>query len=101
MENHVYVAHNARETSRWSAQRAYPKSGSRRLAVYEYIVRQGFRGATDNEIQESLRMSGDSQRPSRVKLLRDALIIDSGERRINSNGNPAIVWRAIDTGMLI
>jgi hypothetical protein len=51
-------------------------------------------------MQKALHMSGDTQRPSRVKLLRDGLIIDSGTTRINSNGNPATVWRAIDTGMM-
>jgi hypothetical protein len=77
-----------------------PKTGSIRLSVYEYLIRQGLRGATDNEMQQALQMSGDTQRPSRVKLLRDGLIIDSGTTRINLNGNPATVWRAIDTGMM-
>jgi hypothetical protein len=100
MQNHVYVAKNARGTSRWAANRVMPKTGSIRLSVYEYLIRQGLRGATDNEMQQALQMSGDTQRPSRVKLLRDGLIIDSGTTRINLNGNPATVWRAIDTGMM-
>lgn len=100
MQNHVYVAKNARGTSRSAANRVMPKTGSIRLSVYEYIVRRGLDGATDKEMQDALHMSGDTQRPARVKLLRDALIIDSGTIRINSNGNPATVWRAIDTGMM-
>jgi hypothetical protein len=100
MENHVYIAKNAKGTSRWAANRVMPKTGSIRLSVYEYLIRQGLRGATDNEMQQALQMSGDTQRPSRVKLLRDGLIIDSGTTRINLNGNPATVWRAIDTGMM-
>ena len=100
MENHVYIAKDARGTSRWAANRVMPKTGSIRLSVYEYLIRQGLRGATDKEMQEALHMSGDTQRPSRIKLFRDGLIIDSGTTRINSNGNPATVWRAIDTGMM-
>ena len=100
MQNHIYVAKDARGTSRWAANRVMPKTGSIRASVDEYIVRRGLDGATDNEMQKALHMSGDTQRPSRVKLLRDGLIIDSGTTRINSNGNPATVWRAIDTGMM-
>ena len=101
MENKVIVATKARETSRIAAERVYPKSGSIRLSVYEYLIRQGLRGATDQEMQSALMMSGDTVRPSRITLLRDGLIIDSGETRLNANGNPCTVWRAVEQGMMI
>ena len=101
MDNKVIIANNARNTSRIAAERVYPKSGSIRLSVYEYLIRQGLRGATDQEVQSALNMSGDSVRPSRITLLRDGLIIDSGETRLNANGNPCTVWRAAETGMMI
>jgi hypothetical protein len=100
MENYVIVSKTARNTSRWSAAKAYPKSGTTRLKVYELIFSRGLAGMTDQEIQTTLHLSGDTVRPSRIKLLRDGLIIDSGETRNNSNGNPCVVWRAIDTGMM-
>jgi transcription initiation factor IIE alpha subunit len=100
MENYVIVSKTARNTSRWSAAKAYPKSGTKRLKVYELIVSRGMNGMTDQEIQNTLHLSGDTVRPSRIKLLRDGLIIDSGETRKNSNDNPCVVWRAIDTGMM-
>jgi hypothetical protein len=101
MDNKVIIAKDARNTSRIAAERIYPKSGSIRLTVYEYLIRQGLRGATDQEMQSALMMSGDTVRPSRITLLRDGLIIDSGETRLNANGNPCTVWRAIETGMMI
>ena len=100
MENKVIVATKARETSRIAAERVYPKSGSIRLSVYEYLIRQGLRGATDQEMQSNLNLSGDTIRPTRMTLLKDGFIIDSGETRNNLNGNPCVVWRAIDAGMM-
>ncbi len=100
MENKVIVATKARETSRIAAERVYPKSGSIRLSVYEYLIRQGLRGATDQEMQSNLNLSGDTIRPTRMTLLKDGFIIDSFETRNNTNGNPCVVWRAIDTGMM-
>jgi len=101
MENKVIIATKARETSRIAAERIYPKSGSIRLSVYEYLIRQGLRGATDQEMQSNLNLSGDTIRPTRMTLLNNGFIIDSGETRNNSNGNPCVVWRAIDTGMML
>ena len=100
MDNKVIVAHDARETSRIAAERIYPKSGSIRLKVYEYLIRQGLRGATDQEMQANLNLSGDTIRPTRMTLLKDNYIIDSGETRNNVNGNPCVVWRAVDEGMM-
>lgn len=100
MDNKVIVAHDARETSRIAAERIYPKSGSIRLKVYEYLIRQGLRGATDQEMQTNLNLSGDTIRPTRMTLLKDNYIIDSGETRNNANGNPCVVWRAVDEGMM-
>jgi hypothetical protein len=100
MDNKVIVAHDARQTSRIAAERIYPKSGSIRLKVYEYLIRQGLRGATDQEMQTNLNLSGDTIRPTRMTLLKDNYIIDSGQTRNNVNGNPCVVWRAVDEGMM-
>ena len=49
-------------------------------------------GATDQEMQFALKMSGDTLRPTRGKLLKENLIYDSGKTRKNENGNDCIVW---------
>ena len=93
VHNKVIIARNAQQTSIDAAHNAYPKSGTMRLNIYEYIVRQGLRGATDQEIQKNLQLSGDTVRPSRITLQKDGLVIESGDRRKNANGNECIVWQ--------
>lgn len=101
MENKVIVANVAKGTSRAAAERAYPKSGSIRLKIYEYIIRKELEGATDQEIESSLHIDGNTVRPSRKTLEDDGFIIDSGTTRANKNGNQCIVWRAASTDMLL
>ena len=64
----------------------------KRACVYQYLVDCMERGATDQEMQSVLKMSGDTLRPTRGKLLKDGLIYDSGKTRTNENGNECIVW---------
>lgn len=101
MQNKVIIARNARKTSINAASNHLPKSGTTRAQVYEYIVRQGMRGATDQEIQRSLKIDGNTVRPSRLTLYKDGLITDTGITRKNDNGNDCTVWRAIDKGMML
>lgn len=101
MLNKVIIARNARKTSVDAANNHLPKSGSTRAKVYEYIVRQGMRGATDQEIQRYLKIDGNTVRPSRLTLFKDGLIVDAGITRKNENGNDCTVWRAIDKGMML
>lgn len=101
MENRVIVANGAKWTSREAAERAYPKSGSIRLKIYEYIIRKEMEGATDQEIEAALHIDGNTVRPSRKSLEEDGFILDSGDTRPNKNGNQCIVWRASDIDMLL
>ena len=90
-----------RRTSRLAAIRVYPETGSLRLKIYELLVRAGSRGATDQEIESILSISGNSVRPLRGSLERQGFIIDSGTTRENTNGNLCIVWRAVEEGMML
>ena len=101
MQNNVIIANNARRTSVQAAMNHLPKSGSTRAKVYEYILRQGMRGATDQEIQYYLKIDGNTVRPSRLTLYKDGLIVDAGITRKNENGNNCTVWRAIEQGMML
>ena len=69
-----------------------PRSGSKRQKIYNAI--KLFGGMTDEEIERTLEMSGNTVRPSRVSLVRDALVMDSGRTRKTISGNDAIVWVA-------
>jgi transcription initiation factor IIE alpha subunit len=99
--NKVIVAHNAKQTSIDAAQKVLIKSGSIRRKVYEYILAQGLRGATDQEIERALHIEGNTIRPSRKSLEKDAYIIDSGTVRKNHKDNDCTVWRAVEQGMML
>lgn len=99
--NSVIVARNAQRTSIAAANNALPKTGSLRRKVYEYILAQGLRGATDQEIENTLRLDGNTVRPTRLSLIKDGYILDTGTTRKNANGNECIVWRTIEEGMML
>ena len=99
--NTIKVAKNAQRTSKATALRVLPKTGTKRSKVYEFILNRGLYGATDQEIQATLHMDGNTVRPSRGSLVDDQLVFDSGITRLNTNGEHCIVWRAMDDGMLL
>ena len=96
MHNEVIVARYAQGTSIAAAMKHYPKSGSTRLKILEFIIGRGFNGATDQEIEYTLHMDGNTVRPSRGILVKHGFIVDSGLTRENKNGNPCIVWKAVE-----
>jgi transcription initiation factor IIE alpha subunit len=99
--NKVIIAHNAKQTSIDAAQGALLKSGSIRRKVYEYILAQGLRGATDQEIERTLHIDGNTVRPTRKNLENDGHIVDSGMVRKNHKDNNCTVWRAVEQGMML
>ena len=101
MDNKVIIAHNAQRTSIAAAEKALPKTGSMRRKVYEFILNQGLRGATDQEIEKTLHIDGNTVRPSRISLVKDGYILDTGTTRKNHHNNDCIVWRAVEEGMML
>ena len=83
-----------RATSIQAQIKAAPRMSEKRARVFQYLVDRMDRGATDQEMQAALKMSGDTLRPTRGKLLKDGLIYDSGKTRKNANDNDCIVWVA-------
>lgn len=84
---------NVQETS----HNALASLPARRLnALHEQIVTflrgAGDDGATDEEMQNSLRMPANTQRPRRRELVQHGRVRDSGKRRNTASGTPAIVW---------
>ena len=88
-------------TSLEAKRKIEPKIGSINAKVYDYIVRCGLRGATDQEIEAALRLDGNTVRPSRGSLVKKHLVTDSGATRPNEKGNNCIVWVATEEGMLL
>ena len=101
MDNQVIIARNAQRTSIAAAQKVLPRTGSLRRKVYEYILNQGLRGATDQEIEKALHIEGNTVRPTRISLVKDGFIMDTGTTRKNQHENDCIVWRSVEEGMML
>jgi len=63
-----------------------------REKVYNFVLRSGAAGLTDEEISRGLNIAGDVERPRRNELVMCDLIIDSGYRRKTLRGRTAKVW---------
>lgn len=81
--------HDHPATSREAAWRVTPRTGTQRRRVLDAIAN---RPSTDEELQQGLRMSGNTERPRRVELVAGGWICDSGLRRRTADGGEAIVW---------
>lgn len=85
-------AQNHSATSRAAAKQARLAAPRRRERLLGYLRRRGNAGATDAEMQEALGISGDSQRPTRVDLVKRGVVMDSGRTRQTPSGRAATVW---------
>ena len=88
--NVVMIANEAKQTSVIAALRALPKTGTKRMLVFNYLRS---RASTDEEIEQALNISGNTIRPIRGSLVRDGFVRDSNMRRLTVAGNEAIVWQ--------
>lgn len=65
-----------------------------RERIYRFIAVQGAVGSTDDETQEYLGMSGNTERPRRGELVAKGRIVASGRTRPTRSGRRATVWIA-------
>src|SRR5262245_58624181 len=89
----------APDTQRLAALRACPRTGTQRRRVLDFIALKGEYGATDEEIQMALRMSGDTQRPRRVELVDGGWVEVSTLTRPTLSENAAAVWTMSEHGL--
>ncbi len=98
LKPHTYSGKTS--TSRRAAANALGKSGTNRYRVMLTIANTGNVGATDDELQALLSMSGNTQRPRRVELAKLGYVRPSGrERLVNGTNNTATVWVATPEGL--
>ncbi len=89
------LPHNRTATSKLAARLMKPFAGKQAERVFEFIKTQGDHGATDEEIQTALKMTGNSERPRRHRLYLDGRVKDSKNMRATESGTPAKVWVAV------
>ena len=85
-------------TSTAAARAIIPDAARLRRMVYEYIRGCGEEGATDEEIQRALGLSGNTERPRRWQLARAGLVRPAGRTRKTIAGGSAVVWVATEGG---
>ena len=93
--NGIRVSARHPETSVRAAQKAFPKSGTKKKIIYDLIVNAGVNGMCDHELEIKTGYRHESTSATRNTLMNDGWIIDSGFRRETPQGNPAIVWIAV------
>lgn len=91
-DNVVMISKNAQRTTRTTAEKIMPKTGSIRRIVYDLVKSNNDYGYTDYELETVLMSSHQTVSASRRSLVIDGYIIDSGKTRKNKNGNDCIVW---------
>ena len=96
MINRNVVIYGKQRTSIATADAVLPKTGTWRRKIYDYVQARGFDGATDQEIEIALHLSGNTERPTRITLVRDNYLVDTGRTRRNELGHECIVWACTD-----
>ena len=86
--------HNNTPTSRIAAKLAKTFAASQQEHVFQAIEQAGANGLTDQEIETSLGIAGNSVRPRRRKLVELGRVKESGNLRLTSSNSPAVVWIA-------
>jgi hypothetical protein len=81
-------------TSRSAALSAEPSAGTKRGMLLAFLRGRGPDGATDEEMQSTVPMNPNTQRPRRVELVQGGFITDSGRTRKTVGGDEAVVWTA-------
>ena len=63
-----------------------------REMVRAFLAKRGIFGATDEDMQRTLGMNPNTQRPRRRELELQGLVADSGRKRATVAKRPAVVW---------
>lgn len=86
---------NRTDTSRASANKALPESGTKRRTVYDAVIGNMSNGMTCDEVCEQTGMLVQSCTSAINTLAADGWLYDSGMRRPTRTGHMAIVWVAL------
>lgn len=78
-------------TSHKAAESIRPKAAALRRQVFDYIATRGWAGATRQEIEAALGISGNTVRPRVVELVKAGMVIETNRSRKTSAGRLAAV----------
>jgi hypothetical protein len=84
--------HSAPRTSREAAQRIESPAPKSRERILGFLIERSKLGATDEEGESALGIKSQSYTPRRRELVKQRVVVDSGERRLTESGRSAVVW---------
>lgn len=83
-------------TGAWTSEVAERMAAGLKPVVRHEVLRHldglGDYGATDQELENSLHRPGNTLRPTRVELVKEGWVVDSGKWRLTTSLRPAKVW---------
>ena len=82
------------ETSKAAARSVKNTRGWIMQRVLDAIRGAGGNGMTDEEIQQMLNLQGNTERPARVALVQQGVVVDSGNKGRTAAGRSAVLWVA-------
>lgn len=81
------------QTSRQAAQQIGPNARTLEAKVLRYVAARGtVIGATDEEMQDGMKMDGNTCRPRRVKLSERGFVVPNGKKRLTRSNRKAVVY---------
>jgi hypothetical protein len=87
-----FQAHSATSREAADSKRGTAKSDKSRVFG---LLSGKLAGLTDEEMQRSLQMNPNTQRPRRIELMMEGKIRNSGKTRKTSSGRPAVIWEVV------
>ena len=88
-------------TSTAAAVAVIPHAQAQRDRIEAYLKARGAWGATRDEMETDLRLSGDTVRPRCRELEKLTRVVNSGRTRLTRSGHAAAVYIAVEaTGQL-
>jgi hypothetical protein len=92
----VGLPHSRTETSKGAAESMVPRSAKQRQRVWEFIHERGGYGATANEIEAGLGISGNAVRPRIIELRDVSKVCKTNATRKTPSGRAARVYVAVE-----
>jgi hypothetical protein len=83
------------DTSRAAADRIRHRIGPLHREIIAFLT-NAVQGATDEQMQADIPMPANTQRPRRVELTQEGIVMDSGRRKLTDSRREAVVWILAD-----
>lgn len=87
--------HSGMRTSKDAAADIRPHVATLRSKVLAYVAACGERGATAQEVETALQLSGNTVRPRLVELRETGCLVPTEATRKTTAGRNAAVWRFV------